>query len=113
MHKNDIKRKRYSDVKIFNISEAQDIAKELNVDFKLTGYTPEEFLAGLHVELEHGLVDSHTNVSNNDILITAKIVLAHLNENAMYYDENIGVGAWEHALDKFKGDTKEKEIVIQ
>ena len=39
----------------------------------------------LGVELEHGLVDPHTNVTNDDPLTTAKIALAHLNEFPDYY----------------------------
>lgn len=99
-------------MKRFDIDEAKRLAGQLGVDFEKAGFSPEEFLAGLHVELEHGTEDPETNVTNDDSLITAKIVLAHLNENSMYYDENIGVNAWEHALDKFKGDTKGKRIVI-
>jgi hypothetical protein len=99
-------------MKQFNLDEAKEIGIELGIDFGNSTFSIEEFLAGLHVELEHGSVDSQTNVSNDDALITGKIVMAHLNENAMYYDENIGVEAWEHALDKFKGDTKGKKIVI-
>jgi hypothetical protein len=99
-------------MKKFELKDAIEIGKELDIDFEVAGFTAEEFLAGLHVELEHGLVDSKTNVSNDNILVTAKIVLAHLNENKMYYDANIGVEAWEHALDKFKGDTNGKKIVI-
>ena len=40
---------------------------------------------GLDVELEHGLVDPHTNVSNDDPIITGKIALAQLNEFSDYY----------------------------
>ncbi len=40
----------------------------------------------MNVELEHGLRDLHTNVSNDDPLITGKIALAHLNEFPDYYD---------------------------
>jgi hypothetical protein len=107
-----IKKKEVYIMKTFNLTEAKDVAKELSIDFTKVAFSAEEFLAGLQVELEHGLVNSHTNVSNDNILITAKIVLAHLNENAKYYDENIGIEAWEHALDKFKGDTNDKKIVI-
>ena len=99
-------------MKKFDLSQAIDLAKHLDVDFASAGYSAEEFLAGMHVELEHGLNDPHTNVTNDDPLTTAKIVLAHLNENALYYDENIGVEAWEHALDKFKGDPGGKKIQI-
>lgn len=40
----------------------------------------------MNVELEHGLVDAHTNVSNDDLLVTGKIALTHLNEFPDYYD---------------------------
>jgi hypothetical protein len=96
----------------FTLLQAKELAQQLGVDFTKVKYTPEEFLAGLKVELEHGLTDKHTNVTNDDPLITAKIVLAHLNENQLYYDENIGVGAWEHELDRIKGDPKGKRIQI-
>ena len=97
----------------FSLEQANELANELGVNFGTAGFTPEEFLEGLHIELEHGLVDPHTNVTDDDPQVTAKIVLAHLNENPMYYDENIGLEAWEHALDKLKGcDTKGKTIQI-
>jgi hypothetical protein len=99
-------------MKKFELKEAKELAKQMGINFENVKFTPEEFLAGLHVELEHGLVDAYTNVTQDDPIVTAKIVLAHLNENSYYYDENIGVEAWEHALDKFNGDTKGKKIVI-
>ena len=37
------------------------------------------------MELEHGLVDPHTNVTNDDPIMTGKIALAHLNEFLDYY----------------------------
>ena len=40
----------------------------------------------MDVELEHGSVDEHTNVSNDDSLVTGKIAFAHLNEFPDYYD---------------------------
>jgi hypothetical protein len=40
---------------------------------------------GLDVELEHGLVNPHTNVTNDDPIMTGKITLAHLNEFPDYY----------------------------
>jgi hypothetical protein len=36
---------------------------------------------GLDVELEHGLIDSHTNVTNDNPIMTGKIALANLNES--------------------------------
>jgi len=40
---------------------------------------------GMDVELEHGLHDPATNVTDDDPLSTGKIALAHLNEFADYY----------------------------
>jgi Protein of unknown function (DUF5661) len=40
---------------------------------------------GLDVELEHGLTDLKTNVTQDDELTTGKIALAHLNEFPDYY----------------------------
>jgi len=45
----------------------------------------EQFRMGLDVELEHGLVDLATNVTNDDEIMTGKIALAHLNEFPDYY----------------------------
>lgn len=44
-----------------------------------------EFLRGLEVELEHGLIHRDANVTNNHPLLTGKIVLAHLKETMDYY----------------------------
>ncbi len=99
-------------MKKFAMQEAVELARKLNIDFSEAGFTADEFLDGLHVELEHGIQDAQTNVTDDDGLTTAKIVLAHLKENTLYYDKNIGVAAWEHALDQIKGDTKNRKIQI-
>jgi hypothetical protein len=39
----------------------------------------------MDVELEHGLHDPTTNVTNDDAVTTGKIALAHLNEFPDYY----------------------------
>lgn len=46
---------------------------------------PEQFRAGLEVELEHGTRFREANVTNNHPVITAKIVLAHMFESPDYY----------------------------
>jgi hypothetical protein len=99
-------------MKKFTMSEALDIAKKLNIDFDKVSFTPEEYLEGINIELEHGSVDPDTNVSNDDPLTTGKIALAHLNESPIYYNEDIGLEAWEHAVEAFKGDPKGKKIQI-
>jgi hypothetical protein len=39
----------------------------------------------MDVELEHGARDPNTNVTDDDVLVTAKIARAHLNEFPDYY----------------------------
>ncbi|MBC7113364.1 MAG: hypothetical protein H5T34_05040 [Candidatus Methanomethyliales bacterium] len=45
----------------------------------------ENFRIGLEVELEHGMRDPETNVTNNHPILTGKIVLAHFKETLDYY----------------------------
>lgn len=97
-------------MKKFTLTEAKEVAEKLGIDF--SKFTPEEFLEGMNIELEHGLVDPHTNVTGDDALATGKIALAHLNEVSIYYNDDIGLEAWEHAVEAFKGDPKGKKIQI-
>lgn len=69
----------------FSKEEAERIAKELKIDFKKEKFDLEEFYMGVNVELEHGLRDKRTNVTDNDPIITGKIALAHLYEIPDYY----------------------------
>ncbi|MCK5129541.1 MAG: hypothetical protein KAQ68_06805 [Clostridiales bacterium] len=64
-----------------------DIAKKMGDDFGLSWkqFDAIQLADGMNVELEHGLVDESTNVSNDDPVITMKIALAHLNEFPDYY----------------------------
>ena len=52
----------------------------------------------MNIELEHGLVNPETNVSNDDLVITAKIALAHLNEFPNYYNSIYGIKTFEDYL---------------
>lgn len=69
--------------KSFTTEEAKEVGETLGIDWKR--FDVEQFRMGMDVELEHGLRDLHTNVSNDDPIITGKIALAHLNEFADYY----------------------------
>jgi hypothetical protein len=69
--------------KHFSSEEAKKIGESLGVNWKK--FDVEQYRMGLDVELEHGLVDSYTNVTDDDPVITGKIALAHLNEFADYY----------------------------
>lgn len=69
--------------KSFTAEQAQEIGRQLGIDW--TKFDVEQFRRGMDVELEHGTVDPHTNVTNDDLFVTGKIALAHLNEFADYY----------------------------
>jgi hypothetical protein len=67
----------------FNQIEAKKIGERLGVTWDK--FDVEQFRMGMDVELEHGLVDPATNVTDDDPLMTGKIALAHLNEFPDYY----------------------------
>ena len=69
--------------KSFTTEEAKKIGEQLGIDW--SKFDVEQFRMGMDVELEHGLVDSRTNVTDDDPLMTGKIALAHLNEFPDYY----------------------------
>jgi Protein of unknown function (DUF5661) len=66
------------DSKHFASEEAKKIGDLLGIDWGK--FDVEQFRMGLDVELEHGLTDLKTDVTQDDELITRKIALAHLNE---------------------------------
>ena len=65
------------------IGEAKKILRLVNTT--RMPIDPEEFRAGLNVELEHGTRFKDANVTNNHPVLTGKIVLAHLKESLDYY----------------------------
>ena len=69
--------------KHFTTEEAKQIGGSLGIDW--IKFDVEQYRMGLDVELEHGLIDTHTNVTNNDPIMTGKIALAHLTEFPDYY----------------------------
>ena len=71
--------------KTFTADEARLIGEEIGIDWTSAPFDVEQLRMGMNVELEHGLHDPLTNVSDDDPHVTAKIALAHLNEFADYY----------------------------
>jgi len=72
-----------SEKRVFSAKQAEEIGGKLGIAWDK--FDVEQFRMGLDVELEHGTVDPHTNVTNDDPLTTGKIALAHLNEFPDYY----------------------------
>lgn len=69
--------------KHFSSEEAKKAGEAIGIDW--SKFDVEQFRRGMDVELEHGLRDSNTNVTNDDPIATGKIALAHLNEFSDYY----------------------------
>jgi len=81
---------------MYSMNDALYVARVLGITFDR--FTVEDFLEGLNIESEHGTVNPYTNVTNDDVVLTAKIALAHLNEYPNYYNKNYGLKAFENYL---------------
>jgi hypothetical protein len=69
----------------FSTDEARRVGEEIGIDWGSAPFDVEQFRMGMDVELEHGLHDPETNVTDSDPIVTGKIALAHLNEFPDYY----------------------------
>jgi hypothetical protein len=67
----------------FTAEEARRVGDRIGI--KWTEVDLEQFRMGLEVELEHGVRNVVTNVTNDDLVLTGKIALAHLMELPDYY----------------------------
>ena len=81
---------------MFNDYDIMNVANYLNVDFNKFSF--DDFKRGINIELEHGLQDENTNVTDNDLFKTSKIALAHLNEFPNYYNKDYGLLVYEDFL---------------
>jgi uncharacterized protein DUF5661 len=80
----------------FSSKEARSIGTQLKIDWSQIDL--EQFRRGLEVELEHGAIDSETNVTGDDLVLTGKIAWAHLKEIRDYYTR----------LDRMEAETEEQ-----
>ena len=81
---------------MYNMNNVIYAANILRINFDK--FSPEDLLRGMNIEREHGLVNPETNVTNNDIITTAKIALAHLDDYRNYYIENYVLQVFEDFL---------------
>ena len=82
----------------FTAEEAKQVGDEIGITWE--EFDVDQFRRGMNVELEHGLVDAQTNVTNDNLAMTGKIAWAHLKELPDYYDrlekmEEEGEDYWE------------------
>ena len=69
----------------FTADEARVAGEGIGIDWLTSPFDVEQLRMGMDVELEHGTGDPETNVTNDDLTVTAKIARAHLNEFPDYY----------------------------
>ena len=81
---------------MYSLEDAYKISKVLNIKFD--NFTIEDLLEGINVELEHGKINPSTNVTNDSLILTTKIALAHLNEFPNYYNKEYGIKKFEEYL---------------
>jgi hypothetical protein len=74
-----------ADRRSFSLDEARLVGEKIGIDWASAPFDVNQFRMGMDVELEHGLHDLVTNVTDSDPVVTGKIALAHLNEVPDYY----------------------------
>ena len=83
---------------MYTINDVNMVSNLLNINFDK--FTKEDLLEGINIEKEHGLINPETNVTDDSLILTTKIALAHLNEFPNYYNKNYGLAKFEEFLKK-------------
>lgn len=81
---------------MYTKEEILDAASKLGVIFDKFSFG--DLVTGVNIELEHGTISPKTNVTNDNLIMTMKIALAHLNEFPDYYNKDYGLPALEEYL---------------
>jgi uncharacterized protein DUF5661 len=71
--------------KLITVNQSLYIAKKLGIKFSKKKYSIQDWVLGMNIEMEHGKAYSKTNVTNDNLLMTGKIALVHINERSNYY----------------------------
>jgi hypothetical protein len=74
-----------SEKQVFTLEQARDAGERIGIDWARSRFDVDQFRMGMDVELEHGTQDHETNVTDDDVTVTAKIARVHLNEFPDYY----------------------------
>ena len=81
---------------MFNLNDAVEISNKLKIKFDK--FSIKDLLTGINIELEHGTINPSTNITNDNLEMTTKIALAHLNEYPNYYNNDYGLPHFEKTL---------------
>ena len=74
-----------SEKEVFTADQAREAGQRIGIDWSTSRFEVDQLRMGMDVELEHGTHDPETNVTHDDVTVTAKIAKAHLNEFPDYY----------------------------
>lgn len=85
---------------MYSKQEIIEASQILGITFE--NFSLDDLITGINIELEHGTVSPKTNVTNNDLIMTMKIALAHLNEFPDYYNKEYGLPALEEYLKRIR-----------
>jgi hypothetical protein len=88
--------------------EAKKIGDKLKINYKTIPI--KEWKYAMEVELEHGKHNKRTNVTQNDLLKTGKISLAHLLEFPDYYKR---LRKMEDRANKYWNNKKKPLVLIK
>ena len=88
-------------------SEIKKYSKQLGVNLNVVSINT--LKKGIKVELEHGKRNEITNITNDSVLLSMIIALAHLEEYPNYYEE---LEKMEKKLDKQWKNKKKPNIFI-
>jgi DNA-directed RNA polymerase alpha subunit len=89
---------------IFTADQAREVGERIGIDWTTSRFDVDQLRTGMDVELEHGTHDPETNVTDDDIVVTAKIARAHLNEFPDYYSRLAAMEAEAEAYWADKGE---------
>lgn len=88
---------------------AMTMGKKYNIDFNIVDF--DEWHYGLNVELEHGTkLGPVSNITNNNIDLTARIAIAHLIEAPDYYKR---LHKMEEQMDSYWSTRKKHSIFVR
>ena len=88
-------------------NDMNQLSEKYKLNLKLLGIDMIKY--GYKVELEHGLVNSKTNITNDDKEMTFKIMLAHIMEYPDYY---IRLFKLENEAEEFWSSVKKINIFL-
>ena len=81
---------------MFDEDEIKKADKMLNVNF--INFSLDDLIYGTNFELQHGTDYELTNITNDNLILTMKIALEHLNKFPNYYNPKYGIEKFENTL---------------